>query len=172
MFRIATVDPAQATGDFATVFAMFPPQLGVPTPLRLLSASPFLFAQQAKVIQHFMQHPNLDSRLMALVRYLVAAENGFPLCEAFNGNLLKMFGLDDKTLADCQEDPSLAPLAERDKAMLVFVLKSLRAPEQVGDADLAALRDLGFADSDILEAMWVGASMMSLAVMVKALHQA
>lgn len=169
MFRLATVDPAQATGDFAALYAMFPPQLGIPAPLRLLSASPFLFSQQARVIQHFRDHPNLDTRLMALIRYLVAAEHGFPLCEAFNGNLLQMFGLNDKLLADCQEDPDLAPLAEREKTMLKFVLKAVRSPEQVVDADIAGLRELGFGDSDILEALWVGSNMVATATMVKAM---
>lgn len=170
MFRLQTVDPENATGQVAEAYAVFPPGLGVPAPLRMLSASPALAAFQAQLIGYFMNHPRLDPRLLALIRYSVAADQGYAFCTGFNGNLLKMFGLSDVDLEGIQDDPESAPLAEREKAMLKFVLKVLRTPEAVTDDDVPALRALGWLDSDIMDALWHGGGMLAPARMMTALN--
>lgn len=169
MFRLQTVDPETATGPVAEAYAVFPPGMGVPAPLRMLSASPALAGIQAQLIRYFMGHPRLDQRLLGLIRYLVAADQGYAFCTGFNGNLLKMFGLSDVDLEAIQDDPDSAPLADREKALLKFVLKTLRAPEEVGEEDVPALRQMGWQDSDILDALWHGGGMLAPARLMKAL---
>ncbi|MFH1035296.1 MAG: hypothetical protein V1806_12375 [Pseudomonadota bacterium] len=160
MFRLKTVDPQEASGALAEAYAVFPPQIGVPAPMVMLSASPALALRQVEFIKYFIQHPTLSFKLLALIRYLVAADNGFSFCIGLNGNMLKMTGLTDVELEALHEDPSQAPLPEKEKALLLLVLKTLRASDQVTDADLEALRALGWADSDIMDAMWMGANMI------------
>jgi len=48
-------------------------------------------------------------------------------------------------------------LADKDKAMLLLVLKAVSTPEAVNAADLQKLRDLGWSDGDILDAVSHGA---------------
>jgi hypothetical protein len=169
MFRLKTIAPDQASGEMAQAYSVFPPQVGVPLPLQLMSASPQIAILQSGFIKYFMGHPNLNFRLLALIRYLAAADQGYAFCTGFNGNMLKMTGLDDVNLEAIAEDPATAPLEPKDQAMLVFVAKALRTPDQVEDADIQPLRDLGWADSDIFDALFHGAAMRTPAVLMKAL---
>ncbi len=169
MFRLKTQDPREATGAVADTYALFPPQIGVPGPLIMMSASPELVGRQAEFFKYFRAHPRLSFKLQALLRYLMAAEAGYGFCVGFNGNMLKMTGLSDVDLEAVQDDPSLAPLAENEKALLSFVVKALRQPDQVSDDQVRALRDLGWADPDIFDAMWIGANMLGMARLFNAL---
>jgi hypothetical protein len=172
MFRLQTIDPQQASGAVAEAYQVFPPQIGVPAPLQMLSASPALVPLQAGFIKHFMGHPNLGFKLQALIRYLSAADQGYNFCVGLNGNMLKSTGLNDVDLEALHEDPSQAPLEEREKAMLLLTRKALRTPEALTDADFDQVRALGYSDADIMDALWIGAGMKSMASLFQALVKA
>jgi hypothetical protein len=169
MFRLQTIDPQQASGAVAEAYQIFPPQIGVPAPLQMLSASPALVPLQAGFIKHFMSHPNLSFKLQALIRYLSAADQGFSFCVGLNGNMLKATGLNDVDLEALHEDPSQAPLVEREKSMLLLTRKALRTPETLTDTDFDQVRALGYSDADIMDALWIGAGMKAQAALFKAL---
>jgi alkylhydroperoxidase family enzyme len=59
-----------------------------------------------------------------------------------------------------QDDPSQAPLDEKQKALLLFVLKACDNPHSAPGDDLERLRVLGWEDRDILEAVVHGARMV------------
>ncbi|MFH1034303.1 MAG: hypothetical protein V1806_07325 [Pseudomonadota bacterium] len=172
MFRLKTVSPEEATGALAEAYKVFPPQIGVPAPLQMLSASPDLVVAQANFIKHFITHPKLGFKLQALIRYLSAADQGYSFCVGLNGNMLKSTGLSDVDLEALHEDPSQAPLDEPEKAMLLLARKALRAPEALSDADFAQVRALGYGDADIMDALWIGAGMQAMSSLFKALVKA
>ncbi|MBI5521601.1 MAG: hypothetical protein HY910_03145 [Desulfarculus sp.] len=169
MFRLQTIAPEQATGDVAQAYKVFPPQIGVPAPLQMLSASPALVSLQAGFIKHFLAHPKLSFQLQALIRYLSAADQGYAFCVGLNGNLLKSVGLSDVDLEAIHDDPSQAPLDGKEKALLLLTQKALRTPEALGDADFDGVRALGFSDADIMDALWIGAGMKSMSCLFQAL---
>lgn len=169
MFRLQIIAPEQATGEVAQAYQVFPPQIGVPAPLQMLSASPALVPLQAGFIKHFLTHPKLSFKLQALIRYLSAADQGYSFCVGLNGNLLKSVGLSDVDLEAIHDDPDQAPLDDNEKALLLFTRKALRTPEALTDADFDGLRALGFSDGDIMDALWIGAGMKSMASLFKAL---
>lgn len=169
MFKLQTVDPKTAAGPVAELYAAFPPGMGVPAPLQLLSASPEILKRQMSMIGYFMQHPRLDPRLLALIRYSMAARYGYAYCTGFNGNMLKSTGLSDVELEALTDDPDTAPLDDKGKALLKFVLKVYGQPEQVREADIAALREIGWLDSDIMDALWMGGGMIAASFLFTAL---
>jgi alkylhydroperoxidase family enzyme len=172
MFRLQTVDPQEATGPVAEAYNIFPPQIGVPTPFQMISASPALASLQAGFVKHFMAHQNLSFKLQALIRYLSAADQGFSFCVGLNGNMLKFTGLSDVDLEAIHEDPGQAPLDEREKALLLLTRKALRTPEVLSDADFDQVRAHGYSDADIMDALWLGAGMQGMASLFKALVKA
>ena len=71
MFFLRTLEPGQATGKTAEIFKAFE-QVGIPEPLKLLSASPGLLERQFGMIEYFRGHPNLSPQLLASIRYVVS----------------------------------------------------------------------------------------------------
>ncbi len=171
MFRLNYVPPEKATGKIAEAYAVFPKEVGVPAPMQMMSASPELASIQSGVIKYFMNHQTLSRKLLTLIRFLSAKECDYGYCIAFNSQFLKAFGLTDVDLDNIQADPATAPLDDKEKALLLFVVKSLDKPEQVTDADVASLRAKGWTDTDIFDALYHGAVMRAPSAMFKVLYR-
>ena len=56
MFILNHVKPEEATGKVAEAYATFPPEVPVPAPLILMSASPVLAQAQTHIIRHYINH--------------------------------------------------------------------------------------------------------------------
>ncbi|MEE9419166.1 MAG: hypothetical protein V3W43_06795 [Desulfatiglandaceae bacterium] len=169
MFILDHVKPEEATGKVAEAYSIFPPEIPVPDPLILMSASPELMHLQSGVIRHYMTHEKLDMGLLAMIRFLVANEQDYQFCINLNSGLLKLAGgMSDEDIETLRKDPESAPLEEFQKALLLFVLKVVRTPEDVGEADIDALRQLGWSDKDIFEAAFHGTSMIGASKLYKA----
>jgi len=153
----------------ADAYSIFPPEIPVPDPLILMSASPELTHLQSGVIRHYMTHEKLDMGLLAMIRFLVANEQDYQFCINLNSGLLKLAGgMSDEDIETLRKDPVSAPLEEFQKALLLFVLKVVTTPEDVGEADIDALRQLGWSDKDIFEAAFHGTSMIGASKLYKA----
>ena len=59
-----------------------------------------------------------------------------------------------------QADPTQAPLDEKQKALLLFILKACDNPHSVSAEDMDRLRSLGWSEVDIVEAVAQGARMV------------
>jgi alkylhydroperoxidase family enzyme len=163
------VPPEQAQGKVKEAYDMFAPLGMVPAPLQMYSPSPELISLRAKNIGYFRGHPNLSVGLLALIRMLVAEELKYYYCLSLNTGLLKTLGIaDEDAAAKVLSDPASAPLNDKDKALLLFVLKAVKTPEEVTAEDTQKLRDLGWSDGDIIDATAHGAGMVADGIMFKA----
>ncbi|OGR39541.1 MAG: hypothetical protein A2051_12250 [Desulfovibrionales bacterium GWA2_65_9] len=169
MFRIQTTPQAELTGKAAELFAMFPPQLGVPEPLLLLAGSPGLLAVKAAAVEYSRSHPDLGFEMLAAIRHLAAKQLSAPACVDFNAKLLRAAGLDDAEIATLPEAGGAFTEAER--ALLGFVLRALRQPGSVTDADIAEQRGHGWKDATILDALAHAADMQVPALLMRALKR-
>ena len=151
---IQTVAPAQAQGQIAEVYRQCEEILGrVPNAFQMYSSSPVLLETQWQQVAYFMRPPSLSFPLLALTRMLVSGDNRCDYCIDFNAAMLiEHAGFTPEQIAATKRDPASAPLDAKDKAMLLFVLKATRTPHAVGAADIAGLKALGWAESDILDA--------------------
>lgn len=170
MSYLKTVSPEDATGQVAEVYKPVMEVVGmVPAPLQLISASPNLLGLQKKVIDYYTTHPTLSQGLLALIRLLVAEEMQYEYCVSLNSNILKMMGIaNDDQLAAVMADPKQAPMEKKEKALLALVLKACAKPEEVQEADIQKLRDLGWQDADILDAISHGLMMVQGGILAKA----
>jgi len=147
----------------------------IPKPIQLSSASPDLFAITSQQMKYFLFHPNLSPLLQAYIRMLVAFNTDYPYCVDLNTNLLKMLGkLNDEQIAAARKDPDEARLADKDKAMLKFVVKAVSAPEEIEAQDVDTLRQMGWNDPDIFDAVSLGVSMVAMGMLfnVFKMHEA
>lgn len=171
MSIVQTVAPEQASGKVAQVYAHFQETMGrVPAGIRLYSSSPDLLEQLSQQNAYYAQHPSLGFPLLALVRMLVSEQNECAYCIGFNESMLiNRLGYTPEQIAAAKRNPADVPLAEKDKAMLLFVLKGTRAPKSVTKDDLDRLRALGWGDRDIVDGLFHGARNAAVDIMFDAL---
>jgi alkylhydroperoxidase/carboxymuconolactone decarboxylase family protein YurZ len=168
MALIQTVDPEKAEGEVKEIYDALKANIGmVPSPMELASASPWMMKGMWQSIQYFTQHPNLGFGVLSTIRYLVAEEYDYAFCINFNKNFLKMQGMTDEDIEKTSRDPSQAPLDDKDRALVAFVMDAIKKPNDATQADVDGLHDLGWTDNDILDAMSHAASMVSASILMK-----
>jgi len=94
----------------------------------------------------------------------------YEYCVDFNSGILQMLAnVNDEQLKNLKSDPKQAPLNDKDKAMLLFVLKAVKTPDSVEQKDVDTLRKLGWTDQDLLEATHHGADNVRHGILFKTL---
>lgn len=166
-YRLAVQTPETATGKVAEVYGIFPPQIGAPPPLVLLSASPGLMDAQMGFIAHFRGHKHLGFELLAAIRFLVSRHLQAPACLEFNRKLLLAAGMTEAELASLPAEGG--GFSEAERALLAFAVRIVAEPEAVTDAALDALRTAGWTDADIADAALQAANMQVPATLMRAL---
>lgn len=159
MTLVATIKPQDATGKVAEIYGQMQQAIGrVPNAFQLYSTSPAVLENQWANTGYYFQHATLGLPLLASIRMLVSQANDCEYCIGFNEALLiQRAGFTPEQTAAIKRNPADAPLPDKDKAMLLFVLKATRTPKEVTSADVNALRQIGWSDRDILDAVNHGA---------------
>jgi len=161
MSLIQTTPPEKAEGKLAELYAEVEQAFGmVPNNARMLGISPAILENQIQLLGYFMGHPTLSTPLLAMIRLLVSKACKSPYCQKLNTGLLNKSGFTMEQITAMQADPGQAPLDEKQKALLLCVLKACEDPHSVTGDDLDRLRALGWGDQDIFEAVAHGARMV------------
>ncbi|MFA6223098.1 MAG: hypothetical protein WC647_12365 [Desulfomonilaceae bacterium] len=161
MSLIQTTPPEKAEGKLAELYAEVEQLFGmVPNNVRMLGVSPEILDNQIQLMGYYMGHPTLSAPLLAMIRMLVSKACKSPYCQNLNTGLLSKAGFTKEQIAAMQDDPSQAPLDDKQKALLLFVLKACDNPHSATAEDLDRLRALGWDDRDIFEAVAHGARMV------------
>ncbi len=168
---INTFTPENAEGQVKEIYNQIESAFGsVPNALQMYSSSPALLARQWQQIGYYMQHPTLGFNLLAMIRMLVSEEGNCDYCVGLNaGLLINMGGLTIDQVTAMKENPQNAPLSDKDKAMLLFVLKATHAASTVNQSDIANLKTLGWNDGEILDGLTQGAYMQAADTIFNAL---
>ena len=168
MALINTVSLAEAEGSVKEGYEMFMKNIGIiPKPMEMMSASPALFDIQYQRIRYFSRHPTLSFSLLAHIRYLVAHGLNYSFCMDFNRYILKRQGVGDEDLRRMEADPSQSLLEENEGAMLAFVVRAVQDPASITEDDIRGLRDLGWEDRDMVDALSQGVSMIDHSIMMQ-----
>lgn len=160
---IQTYTPENAEGQVKEIYNQVESAFGsVPNAMRILSSSPALLARQWQQIGYYMQHPTLSSNLLAMIRMIISEATHCEYCVGFNeAMLINRGGLSSEQVAAAKQNPQNAPLSDKEKAMLLFVLKATKNPLTVNAEDIAALKAQGWSDGDILDGLNHGAYMLA-----------
>jgi len=167
---IETIAPEEATGVLAEYYTKIIAMRGaVRNNAMLFSASPELLRQQMDFILHYARHPTLSMPLLAAVRVMVSSDESCDYCIDYNtGMLINMAGWTPEQVAALRGNPDDVPLDAREAAMLKLVVKAVRNAHGVTANDLDELRELGWTDADILDAVNHGARMLATDILFNA----
>ena len=161
MALIETTPPERAEGKLAELYAETEQMFGmVPNNVRMLGVSPAILENQLQFAGYYMGHPTLSIPFLAMVRMLVSKACNSPYCQGLNTGLLMKAGLSKEQIDAIKSDPMKAPLTDKEKALLLFVLKATATPHAVVSEDLDRLRSLGWTDVDIFDAVAHGSRMV------------
>jgi len=174
MALIQTVAAEDAEGKVKEVYdQLMKTARVIPRPMQMMSASPDLLAVQIQSLAHYFRHPTLSFPLLGHIRLLVAHHFQYPYCVEFNSSLLQMLtDMTDEQLEAVKADPAAAPLDEKDKAILLFVMKCIITPDAVCKSDIDALKKMDWTEKDIFEAAHHGADMIRHGTLFKAFKMA
>ena len=168
MALVTTVPVEKAEGIIKEGYEMFLKNVGaIPQPMQLLSISPALFELQLARIRYFGKHPKLSFALLAHIRYLAAHSLEYGYCMDFNRHFLQKLGYDDEAIRRMETDPSTSLLEENEGAMLSFVIRAMKKPSSIEAADIARLKELGYEEKDMVDALAQGVSMIDHAIMMQ-----
>ena len=158
MALIKTTPPDEAEGKLAELYKETEAFFGaVPNNVRMYGVSPEILENQLGFIGYYMQHPTLTMPVLAMIRMLTAESMNSPYCVGMNKMLLTRAGLTPEQIEEAKIDLEKVPLQEKEKAMILFVLKVVKDPKGVTPSELDGLRGLGWSDRDIFDAVVHGA---------------
>ena len=166
---LKTVKPEEATGKAKEAYSIFE-NMGAPValPMQMMSISPFFVEAQGNGLKYFISHPNLKFSLLAHIRMLVAYNEGYEYCIDLNqGMLMVLAKLSQEDIDAAKADPAKAKLNDKDKAMLLYVLKVTQDPAMSTAEDIGALKEMGWSEQDIFEAVQHGLGMIAAGMAFK-----
>jgi len=160
---IPLITPQAPAEDQERVNALFErvrERLGfIPDGLRLYSFSPPLLETFLSHISYFNGGgTGLPTELTAMIRYLISWQTGCGFCIDMNEALLVQLGKDLESIRAARTNPDMAPLSDRDKALLRLALKACNSPEFVNQHDLDQARRHGWQDRDLFDCVVQAAS--------------
>ena len=169
MSLLKEISPDEATGKTSEIYGMLKQAIGfVPNALKLYSASPALFEMQAGSMGYYMPHKTISSNLTAFIRLLVSKSHACKYCINVNTAILMQAGVKIEDITAAQDDIAKAPLEDKEKQMLILVMKVIENSNSVTADDLKTVRDLGWSDGDILDAVNHGTSQVGSDMIINA----
>jgi uncharacterized peroxidase-related enzyme len=171
---IETVSPENAKGDVAKVYEEIQAEWQmVPNPIKLYSTNPEMLRQRWEGYKQLGQHKTVDSKMQTVIRLLVSSAHDCKYCVGLNEYMLiNDFKMDPKKVMAMKGDPSVAPLPEKEKSLLQFVLKAVDDPKSTNKGDIDALHKLGWTDPEIFFATSYGAEMVATDILINAFQVA
>ena len=153
MHRIMLTDPKAATGVVSEIFGEITKTFGmVPNLFRAYANHPDLFKANWEKHKAIMVRGELSRKTKESIALAISDANGCQYCVAAHTMALKMLKV---TKEEIENIKRLELHDERESAIVNFAFKAGTDPHHVTDQDLTRLRDLGFSDKQILEALGV-----------------
>jgi alkylhydroperoxidase family enzyme len=161
MSLITTVDPQQAEGSVARIYNEVQEMFGyVPNGLKLDSVDPERMEHHWGGILATLNHPTLSQTFFTCARYLISEAERCEYCIGINaGMLINMHGVAPEVVSGMVEDPTLAPLDEKEKALLLFLLRMTEDSNSSSPKDMEALKGVGCSEREIYDAVSSAAQM-------------
>lgn len=124
----------------------------------LLAHQPAILKQRSEAYNAIMYAPGglarADRELGALT---VSRINGCVYCASVHAQRFEQLAKQNETVTQVFDDPHTAGGGDRQKAIVQFSIRLTQEPEQLGPADIQALKDVGMSDAEILDLLHASA---------------
>ena len=160
--NLPVVEEADASESVAALYDHFKSHFGRPDVPGILKC----FATHPPLLEHMMALSEslifsegfLTRRHKEMIATLVSSRNDCAYCADGHGFMLRMNGGSAETLSAIQENKLRSPsLSEAEQALLAFVEKINGNSQAIGPADILSIREAGWDDAQIAEAIHVAA---------------
>jgi len=152
---IETIPPDAAEGELAELYrAIGGARGGVADVHQVQSLNPRAMAAHLALYKAIVFQRSTLSRVeRERIGVVVSAANGCPYCVAHHGQALRNLG-EAPAVADALERGEVdgAPVSDPERALLAWAARATREPAGASEADLAALRTVGYDDRALLDA--------------------
>lgn len=151
-----------ATGEVKKIFDEMQEIFGmVPNGVRQWSANPQALQAQWEGIKNIMSKSQEEQKLHTMIRYLVSEESSCTYCIGFNAAMLiNMFEVSQDELQQLQQNPSTASLNDKNKALLLLAMQSIKSPDSVSIEDIQTLKALGVTEIEMFDIVHEAAKML------------
>ncbi len=119
----------------------------------LASLAPKRFEMFMQEITYLLNHPHINPDFFAMLRLHIANREEFSYCKSFNTKLLLARRYDKKSLKELKEDIGAIPLDAKHKLLAKNAVKAIYQAEEFCIDDIEELKNLGWSDSDIYDAI-------------------
>ena len=159
LLKIATVETA--TGEVKEIFNEIQSAFGmVPNGIRLWSMNPERLKMAWDNIKELHSKDEDTQKLHTIIRYLISEAEDCKYCIGFNGNMLiNIYGMSQDSLLEMSKNPSMAPLGNKNKALLLFALKAAENSDAVNIEDINALKELNISEKEMYDIVYYASQM-------------
>ncbi|CAA6815766.1 MAG: Unknown protein [uncultured Sulfurovum sp.] len=168
---LSFVEEKDAKGEIKKVYDEITKTWGfVPVVIKQYSLNPKLLRIQWELYKELGTNKNFDPKMLTMMRMLLGEAQACTYCLGLNkGMLLNMFKVPMDELIALSKDASTAKLDDKQKAMLLFILKAAKTPHETSSQDIQALKKLGWSDKDIFEGVKSGSNVIAATLLIDAL---
>lgn len=157
------IEKEEATGRIAEIYDTMLNTMGfIPNAFKVFSSSEHVLDKQYGNLAYFMRHKTLGGKLLAFIRLLVSEQEQCKYCVGMNSGILLQYGVLPDMLAEIKQNPANAPLDDKEKALLLFVLKVVKDSNSIDKKDMDALLALGWTDAEIMDATYHGTTQVGV----------
>lgn len=155
MSLLKTVSLENADGVVKDIYKDIDSSIGmVPNILQLFSVNTKMLKALWSNTKEIMDMEEDDKKLHIILRLYTSNENSCKYCIGiYSSMLINMFGLSSDEVLSIKEDPSTAPLSDKNKKLLLFTLSALKNPQDVNSDSLKELEDIGITQKEIFDAV-------------------
>ncbi|MEN8180435.1 MAG: carboxymuconolactone decarboxylase family protein [Pseudomonadota bacterium] len=167
---INTIEPENAQGAVAEIYQEINEMFGfVPNAIKLDSINPEHMSRHWNAIKESVQHPSLSQKLFTIIRLMISEAQHCEYCIGLNaGMLIQMHGVSQEQIAEIGRDPAQAPLDEKEKALLLFVVKTVNDSNGTTAAEIEDLKAKGCSEREIFDTLAHGAQQAAGDIMLNA----
>ncbi|MCW8964414.1 MAG: hypothetical protein OQL16_11515 [Gammaproteobacteria bacterium] len=170
MGLLTEVEAAEATGKTAEIYQQAEQMMGyVPNALKMHSVNPPMLEHMWEYMGTVMNHPTLSGELFTCIRMLVSIRYQCEYCIHMNESMLiNMSGYTLEQVAAIKQAPETAPLLDKEKALLAYVVTAVEDSNAVGETEIETLRAHGCSDVEIYDALKHGANQVAGDILLNA----
>ena len=151
---ITTIPYEEADSELREQYDRQAKALGAPTEMTMAgSVHPPLVAARLDLYAATERTPSsLTAGQRNLISYVTSALNGTAHCMSQVTIKLRETGFSTEQIVALAEDPLAVDLPAPEAQLVAYAVKLTRDPASITEADVQALRDVGFDDLDIVDA--------------------
>jgi len=169
MFIIQAIKKEDSTGELKLLYKMIERSLGfVPAHFELFATIDIESMKEfVQYNQYLMNHASIDKNLLPYLRLYIANKECRSYCMNFNSSMLMKMDVDKNLIDNIVDEIHNIPFEEKQKMLLLKVLKALYDSKVFGESDLKELYSLGFSDKDFFDLLSYATNFMAKSKMIE-----